>query len=168
MLLNSSIYFHKEEPVDYIVPEPVIEEVVPMDITPQPISVKVVEEPVVIEEPEIGMSDEDIELVALCTIAEAEGESEEGKRLVIDSILNRIESERFPDSVHGVLYQKNQYESMTNGRSKRCTVTDEVIQLVKEELTDRTNDKVLFFRTKHYHKFGTPLFQVGNHYFSSL
>ena len=35
-------------------------------------------------------SEEDIELIALVTMAEAEGEPEEGKRLVIDTILNSI------------------------------------------------------------------------------
>ena len=33
---------------------------------------------------------EDIELIAIVTMAEAEGECEEGKRLVIDTILNRV------------------------------------------------------------------------------
>ena len=40
---------------------------------------------------------EDIELIALVTMAEAEGECEEGKRLVIDTILNRVDSVYFPD-----------------------------------------------------------------------
>ena len=38
---------------------------------------------------------EDIELIALVTMAEAEGECEEGKRLVIDTILNRVDSVYF-------------------------------------------------------------------------
>lgn len=52
------------------------------------------------------MSQEDINLLAIVTMAEAEGESEMGKRLVIDTILNRIDSEQFPDTVSGVVYQK--------------------------------------------------------------
>ena len=38
---------------------------------------------------------EDIELIALVTMAEAEGECKEGKRLVIDTILNRVDSVYF-------------------------------------------------------------------------
>ena len=53
---------------------------------------------------------EDIELIALVTMAEAEGECEEGKRLVIDTpILNRVDSVYFPDTVYGVVYQANQF-----------------------------------------------------------
>lgn len=48
------------------------------------------------------MSNEDIELIALVTMAEAEGECEYGKRLVIDTILNRIESNSFPNTVYDV------------------------------------------------------------------
>lgn len=38
---------------------------------------------------------EEIELMAIVTMAEAEGESEYGKRLVIDTILNRVEQDGF-------------------------------------------------------------------------
>ena len=37
------------------------------------------------------LSEEDISLIALVTMAEAEGECEKGKRLVIDTILNRMD-----------------------------------------------------------------------------
>lgn len=117
---------------------------------------------------EIEVSSNGVELIALITLAEAEGECELGQRLVIDTVLNRLDSDRFPDTIHEVLYQKNQYESMTNGRVNRVVVSDEMRQLVKEELEHRTNSDVLFFRTNHYHKFGSPMFQVGNHYFSTL
>lgn len=143
----------------------------------KPAVIEIIEESYILEskpvkvEPEIveefSISEDDIYQIALVAIAEAEGESEEGKRLVIDTVLNRIDHELFPNTVHDVLYQANQYTSMTNGRSDRCTVTEDVIQLVKDELACRTNRDVLFFRTKHYHSFGTPLFQVGNHYFST-
>ena len=62
------------------------------------------------------MSKEDVELIALVTMAEAEGECEEGKRLVIDTILNRVDSEHFPDTVYEVIYQPNQFSSMWNDK----------------------------------------------------
>ena len=43
------------------------------------------------------LTNEEIELVALVTMAEAEGECEEGQRLVIDTVLNRMEDSRFPE-----------------------------------------------------------------------
>ena len=123
------------------------------------------EEPEVIEE-EL-LTREEIELIALVTMAEAEGESEQGKRLVIDTILNRVDHERFPDTVREVIYQPHQFTSMTNGRVDRCYVSDDICRLVEEELQSRTNNEVMFFTAGKYGKYGTPMFQVENHYFSS-
>lgn len=53
----------------------------------------------VVCEIDTDISNDDIELVALVTMAEAEGECEEGKRLVIDTILNRVDSASFPNTV---------------------------------------------------------------------
>lgn len=135
-------------------------------LTVTPVIKAMVTEP---EEPVITMSNEDIELIALVTMAEAEGECEEGKRLVIDTILNRVDSELsyFPDTVHDVIYQKNAFSSMWNGRVDKCYVDDDICQLVREELISRTNYDVMYFTAGKYGKYGTPMFSVGNHYFSS-
>ena len=110
---------------------------------------------------------EDIELIALVTMAEAEGECEEGKRLVIDTILNRVDSVYFPDNVHDVVYQKHQFSSMWNGRIDKCIVDEDICQLVEEELKSRTNSNTIFFTAGGYGKYGTQMFRLGNHYFSS-
>lgn len=112
------------------------------------------------------ISVEDAELIALVTMAEAEGECEEGKRLVIDTILNRVDHDRFPDTIYEVIYQKNQFTSMWNGRINRCYVRDDILELVYQEVENRYNYDVIFFRTSHYSAYGSPLFKVGNHYFS--
>lgn len=116
---------------------------------------------------EAGLSKEDIDLIALVTMAEAEGESEYGKRLVIDTILNRVDSEHYPDTVFEVIYQPSQFSSTWNGRIDRCYVMDDMCQLVREELQERRNYEVIFFTAGEYGKYGTPMFQEGNHYFSS-
>lgn len=110
---------------------------------------------------------EDVSLIALITMAEAEGECEEGKRLVIDTILNRVDSEYFPDNVYDVIYQRNQFSSIWNGRIDRCEVKEDICELVREELISRTNTEVVFFTAGEYGRYGFPMFQVGNHYFSS-
>lgn len=115
---------------------------------------------------ETPFSDNDINLLALVTMAEAEGESEKGKRLVIDTILNRVDSKYFPDTIHDVIYQSYQFSVMTNGRVDRCFVRDDIRQLVIEELESRTNHDVIFFTAGSYSKYGVPLFRVDNHYFS--
>lgn len=132
------------------------------------------EEPVLtaVEETEESTEDipllprEDIELIALVTMAEAEGECEEGKRLVIDTILNRVDSAYFPDTVYEVIYQPNQFSSMWNGRVERCEVREDICELVYEEVESRSNYDVIFFTAGNYSNYGVPMFQVGNHYFS--
>lgn len=113
------------------------------------------------------LSEEDISLIALVTMAEAEGECENGKRLVIDTILNRLDSEHFPNTAYDVIYQPYQFSSMWNGRVDRCEVKDDICNLVKEELETRTNYEVMFFTAGCYSDYGVPMFQVENHYFSS-
>lgn len=130
----------------------------------------VVQEPApqdVVCEIDTDISNDDIELIALVTMAEAEGECEEGKRLVIDTILNRVDSASFPNTVYEVVYQPSQFSSMWNGRVNRCYIDDYIFQLVVEELRNRKNYDVIFFTADRYGNYGTPMFQIGNHYFSS-
>jgi len=109
---------------------------------------------------------EDVKLIALFTIAEGEDEPEKAQRLIIDTILNRKDSEEFPNTYSGVLYQKGQFSVATNGRLNRCTIDDDICDLVEEEMEERTNDEVLYFRAGHYHNFGTPITYSGDTYFS--
>lgn len=146
------------QPFEYEVESQVVEfDLSPRTYIPDP-------EPI----PETCLSREDIELIALVTMAEAEGECEEGKRLVIDTILNRMDSGSWPDTASDVIYQKNQFSSMWNGRVDRCYVSEDICQLVVEELQARTNHEVVYFTAGRYGAYGTPLMCVDNHYFSSL
>ncbi|MFQ7452836.1 MAG: cell wall hydrolase [Flavonifractor plautii] len=89
---------------------------------PQPVVSKapVVQPEEPMEEPNaVTLTQEEIDLIALCVMAEAEGEPEEGQRLVIDTILNRVDDPRFPGNVHDVIYQKNQFAGMYGERIER-------------------------------------------------
>lgn len=114
---------------------------------------------------ETGLNEDEIDILAQLTMAEAEGESELGKRLVIDTVLNRIESDDFPDDLRGVIEERGQFSCMTNGRFKKCSPTWETRELVREEILERTNTDVLYFRSGHYGS-GSPLFKEDHHYFS--
>lgn len=121
-----------------------------------------------VETPQYYISEEDIELIALVTMAEAEGECEEGKRLVIDTILNRVDTNYLgAETVNEVVYQSNQFMSVWNGRVDKCYVKEDICDLVREELKSRTNYDVIYFTAGDYGKYGTPMFSVGNHYFCS-
>lgn len=162
-----TIDIFEEEVVEQKVQQPIEPEIEEEVIPDEP--VKADPEPEEPEMPATTMSDEDIELIALVTMAEAEGECELGKRLVIDTILNRMDHEtKWPDTAYGVIYQKHQFTSMWNGRVNRCYVRDDIVQLVREELESRTNYDVYYFRMDFYCPWGPELFQVGCHYFSGV
>lgn len=105
--------------------------------------------------------------IAKLVLAEAEGEPEMGKRLVIDTVLNRLDSEDFPNTVYGVVYQPYHYDPAWDGRIDLFSELDDAFKLVVDEIHNRTNSEVLYFRTDKFHEFGTPMEQVGNHYFST-
>ena len=110
---------------------------------------------------------DDAVLIAKLVLAEAEGEPEMGKRLVIDTVLNRLESEDFPNTVYDVVYQPYHYDPAWDGRIELFSELDDTFKLVVDEIQHRTNSEVLYFRTDKFHEFGTPMEQVGNHYFST-
>lgn len=102
----------------------------------------------------------DIVLIGKVVHHEAGNQSELGKRLVIDTILNRVESPEFPNSVSDVINQPGQYCNPAK------YPPEEIYQLIAEEIFFRTNGQVLWYRTKRYHSYGTPVIQEGAHYFS--
>lgn len=108
------------------------------------------------------LTTEERELIAKLVKAEATGESELGQRLVIDTVLNRVESESFPNSVKEVIEQKNQYTTPSN------ILDDSLLYLVLEEELNKSNNEVIFFNKHKYPKYGEPLFVEGKHYFSKL
>ena len=110
---------------------------------------------------------DDAVLIAKLVLAEAEGEPEMGKRLVIDTVLNRLDSSDFPSTVYDVVYQPYHYDPAWDGRIDLFSELDDTFKLVVDEIQHRTNSEVLYFRTDNYHEFGTPMEQVGNHYFST-
>ncbi|MEH2957796.1 cell wall hydrolase [Candidatus Merdisoma sp. JLR.KK006] len=118
-----------------------------------------------LEELEAEQYWDSMDLLALCVMAEAEGESELGKRLVIDAILNRVGHPDFPDNVIDVISAPNAFTSYSDGRIERVEPTWEIYRLIVEELMEQTNHEVLYFTAGDWPKYGTRLFQEGNHYF---
>lgn len=107
------------------------------------------------------VTDEEYELLARVCMSEAGTESLEGKIAVLETVLNRVD--RGEGSIYEVVYAPRQYSTRDNGKpNAECyEAVDAVL-----EFSDRYPDNMLFFRTKHYHKFGTPYKKIGNHYFT--
>lgn len=58
---------------------------------------------------DLTLSDGDMELVARLVWVEAQGEPDDGQQAVAEVVLNRLYSDRFPDTVRGVIYAENQF-----------------------------------------------------------
>ena len=58
----------------------------------------------------------DLYLLAKCIYAEARGESYTGQVAVGAVILNRVNSSKFPNTISGVIYQKNAFTAVSDGQ----------------------------------------------------
>ena len=152
-------------------------EIEPIETTWEPIPEEPKAEPMRVEvveveetEPYIESEDfyDDLELLAYCVMAEAGNQEELGKRLVIDTVLNRVDNKYFPDTVREVIYAPGQFEVVARGTLYKNTPTDDIFQLIGEEIAERTNDKVIYFTAGGYNPSGEPWQKVGDHYFSYI
>lgn len=92
-------------------------------------------------------------------------EPDEGIRAVADVVSNRVRSGRFPDTITGVIYQKNQFETVSNGAIWRYEPTDRVIDICNEAITQGPHYDYLFFTAGGYNQYCEPGGVIGNHYF---
>lgn len=143
--------------------EPVIEEV---PVVEEP--VEIVEESVEVTSTVSAFSEDEIYLMAKVCLAEAEDQTEYGKRLVVSTILNRLDSGIYGDTIYDVVYAPYQFEVMNNGRIDRVEVDEYTLELVRQETISRSNYDVIYFRMDHYSEYGTPLFVEDDHYFSGF
>ena len=115
-------------------------------------------------ENETELSAEDIELIAKVVHREAENQDMIGKRLVVDTILNRYYSDAHPNTIDGVIYEDNQYYKRGDLDNTQFDSID--LLAVYKEMAERIDTDVMYYRTEHYHTFGVPLYPHGDHYFS--
>lgn len=96
---------------------------------------RVVEYEVLQKRPVYELSDADYDTLLRIVEAEAGGEDENGKLLVANVVLNRVDSPLFPDTVREVVYQQDygvyQFSPVSDGRIDRVTVSDETRRAVE-------------------------------------
>ena len=98
----------------------------------------------------IQVSDEDYQVMLRIVQAEAGICDEKGKILVADVIINRVLSDRFPDSVKSVVYQPSQFQPVSNGTINTVKVTAETIECVDRALAgeDYSNGALYFMNRR--------------------
>jgi N-acetylmuramoyl-L-alanine amidase len=92
-------------------------------------------------------TEDEIDLLARLVRAEAQTEPFEGKIAVACVVLNRVESSQFPDTIKEVIYQRGQFQPVSNGEIHE-PADEESIAAVKEALSDQRNlvpESSLFF-----------------------
>ncbi|WHY93370.1 cell wall hydrolase [Neobacillus cucumis] len=70
------------------------------------------------------ISQKEKDLLARLVTAEAKGEPYKGKVAVAAVVLNRVKNDKFPDSIHQVIYQKRQFQPVDNGMINKPAVKE--------------------------------------------
>lgn len=109
---------------------------------------------------------DELDLLARCVEAEAGNQSVLGKRLVVDTVLNRTESSAFPDSITEVILQPGQFAVVGNGRIENVEPTAETYTAIAMETANRISNEVLYFQAGGFPSYGEHYERVGDHYFS--
>ena len=86
----------------------------------------------------------------LLKVAEAEAGTEgvDGMWMVLSVIVNRVESEDFPDTVSEVIYQKNQFATVTNGMIDKIEPSDDAHLALARIEGGEVADKIVAFENK--------------------
>lgn len=109
-----------------------------------------------------------LELLAICVEAEAGNQSLDGKRMVVDVILNRVDDPDWPDTIEEVLSDPYEFASFWDGGMDRVwEPSEETFRAVRMELEERSWPGLRYFTAGGYSEYGTPWKKVGDHYFST-
>lgn len=147
-----------QEPIVKTVTEVSTNTVIQKVTVPQVIKVDVVKE--VERIPEMELSEEDKVLIAKIVMAEAGNQDYIGKRLVADVVLNRLNHEKFPDTVAGVIYAVGQFTHPAT------YYTDECMAAVEAECMERLDYEIMYFRAGYFFSGHERAYQHGDHFFS--
>jgi N-acetylmuramoyl-L-alanine amidase len=112
-----------------------------------------------------------LEQMARVIYSEARGESFQGQVAVGAVVLNRVQSERFPDSITEVIFQPGQFSSVDDGQYHLSPDTS-AYRAASKALngTDPTNGALFYYNpdiaTSSWSKERTATTTIGNHVFT--
>ena len=111
----------------------------------------------------IEVTPSEVDLMARVVMSESSILSTEGKQAVAETIINRVLSDDYPDTVSEVVYQPNAYSTHWNG-----SPTAECYQAVRQALENPVfPDSMIFICSEGYHSYGYPYTRIGNMFFST-
>ena len=113
----------------------------------------------------------ELELLAAVVEAEAGNQDMIGKRLVVDVVLNRVDSPLFPDTITEVLEQPGQFTTMWNGAVEDAGYhmqQDDYDAVMMEVTGKRLDYDIYYFTAGEYNDSCKPAYIHGDHYFGYL
>ena len=90
---------------------------------------------------QFSITDEEIEMLKYIVEQETRGGSYRHKCIVTNVVLNRVKDSRFPNTVRGVLLQKNQFSSTWNYYQKRNKPDEKTENAVNNVLNGKERDE---------------------------
>ena len=114
------------------------------------------------------LTQDEFELLCTTVYCEAGNQDMQTQTMVALTVLNRLESEIFPNTITEVIYEPEAY-SVTRWRGfESYGWTEQVENAVYDALKENCFAKdMYYFRTKHYHTFGQPYMKWGDLWFST-
>lgn len=107
-------------------------------------------------------------MLAQLVQAEAGNQPLTGMRFVVDVVLNRVDDERFPNTIDGVIYQKGQFSVIRNGAFDRAAnyISEDAYRAVELEWNERLDYGVMYFSSTKDPVNGKRAFKYYDHWFS--
>ena len=104
----------------------------------------------------------DLDLMARVVMSEASTQDFDCKHAVAATIINRYNSDRFPNDISEII--EGQYSTSDNGEP-----TEECYEAVYAALAfpDAFPSDMYYFRSKHFHTFGHDYTRIDDLYFST-
>lgn len=93
----------------------------------------------------LNLSQDDIDFMAKVVHAESKGEPFQGKVAVASVILNRVIDPNFPNTVTGVITQKNAFSCVRNGKVNAVPNSDSYNAVMEAIRGNDPTNKALFF-----------------------
>lgn len=115
--------------------------------TPEPVDLSVLVSD--IDEEELAEIDRlgEMEMISQLVQAEAGNQDLTGMRYVVDVVLNRVDSDQFPNTVEEVIFQSGQFSVIKNGAYDKAgwNISDAAFEAVRLEYEGRLNYDILYF-----------------------
>lgn len=114
-------------------------------------------------EPVVSYTEEEVRMMECIIQQEVRGATLKHKRIIANVILNRVKSEKFPDTISKVILQKNQFSSVGNYYNCKYEPDDDTITAVREvlngECEDLSNGALFFYSPRWASKSAASYFE---------